>query len=593
MARLPGLPYNGVVYWNKERDFLKLGPSATPSKGKSVVKFSMCEANPVYPVSEIFMTQMILPTGTLPQAQVFGEPQLHTDGDLLALTFAPDGSLWSVEEPGVLRQWNAVNGQQLDWQALSDLETLWTFSRDGRLLASASDDDLTLWDVSSGQVLTALHQDAWVTALAFGQDTSNLATGHDDGTIRYWDASTHHMAHEFRLHKRAISALAISKDGKILAAAGEDKIITLWDTATGKARGKLTGHTDRIPALAFHPSGDFLISAGWDTTARVWNLRTQEPVILLNTHNAQVTALAISEDGNLLASADSGLTVHVWDFKTKKPMQMLKGPQGEIRCLAFSPSGKELACSGERMIHLWDLQSGKPLAGAGPRPLAKTSLAVSTNGKTIATNGGGSAPRVWDTAAKKAVFNLEESDILHGLAYSPDGKLLAGAALNHIRLWDAATGKFVKDLDDFEEQATNLAFSPDSGKLLALRSSTGQDVWIWRRRRRQTALHHRRRPGRLHGRNDGVPSGWQAAGHRRHRLHGHRRFQRRHQHLGFEGTRRSRRLFGRHHLPGFSSLRQTPGFHLARSIHLYLGPGVSGNPGGIDGPRQCRDLPGL
>ena len=203
------------------------------------------------------MTPMIMPA--LPQTRIFGEPQLHTDGDILALTFAPDGSLWSVEDPGVLRHWNAASGQQLDWQALSDLETSWSFSPDSRLLVSASD-DLTLWDISSGQVLTALNQDVWVTALVVGDDSSIVATGHDDGTIRYWDASAHQLIHEFRLHKRAISALALSRDGTILAAAGEDKIISLWDTATGKARGKLTGHTDRIPALAFHPNSDFLVS---------------------------------------------------------------------------------------------------------------------------------------------------------------------------------------------------------------------------------------------------------------------------------------------------------------------------------------------
>src|SRR5437870_4128573 len=105
------------------------------------------------------MTAMLMPASALPQSQVFGEPQLHTDGDLLALSFVRDGSLWSVEEPGVLRHWNAAGGQQLEWHPLSDLETLWAFSRDGRFLASASD-DLTLWDVASGQVLTALQQDA-------------------------------------------------------------------------------------------------------------------------------------------------------------------------------------------------------------------------------------------------------------------------------------------------------------------------------------------------------------------------------------------------------------------------------------------------
>src|SRR5579864_2810198 len=115
------------------------------------------------------MTATLLPPNALPHVQVFGDPHLHIDGEMLALTFAPDGSLWSVEEPGVLRHWDPAAAKQLEWQSLSDLETLWCFSRDGKFLASASN-DLSFWDVAAGQVLTAVPQPSWVTAMAFHPD---------------------------------------------------------------------------------------------------------------------------------------------------------------------------------------------------------------------------------------------------------------------------------------------------------------------------------------------------------------------------------------------------------------------------------------
>src|SRR5262245_42495384 len=197
------------------------------------------------------MTSMLSPSSIVPRRQIFGEPQLHTDGELAVLTFAPDGTLWSVEEPGVLRHWNAQNGEQLDWQSLSDLETLWCFSGDARVLASASN-DLTLWDVSSGQILTAIAQESWVAALPINPDPTFVATGHDDGIVRCWDLGGLQVRHTLRHHQKPISAVAFSADGSKLAAASEDKTISLWDTKTGKMLGVLQGHSDRIPALAWH-----------------------------------------------------------------------------------------------------------------------------------------------------------------------------------------------------------------------------------------------------------------------------------------------------------------------------------------------------
>src|SRR5438132_2917241 len=110
----------------------------------------------------------IAPTRRLfPQiVRVFGDLRLHTDGDVLALGFAAGGVLWSVEDPGVLRRWDAATGHHLGWTFLTDLATFWRFGPGARLLASGSD-DLSLWDVPAGELLTILPQPSWITAIAF------------------------------------------------------------------------------------------------------------------------------------------------------------------------------------------------------------------------------------------------------------------------------------------------------------------------------------------------------------------------------------------------------------------------------------------
>jgi WD40 repeat protein len=426
------------------------------------------------------MTSTLHPSQAFGAQHTFGEPRLHTDGEVLLLAFAPDGSLLSVEDPGVLRRWNPANGQPREWHALSDLETLWAFSHDTRVLASASD-DLTIWDASSGNVLTSLPQGSWVTGIAFQKDPAFVATGHDDGSICYWDAPGHHLVFEtpFRLHQRPISALAISPDGKLLAAASEDKTISVWDLSNGTHLGNLVGHTDRIPALVWHPSGRYLVSAGWDTTARVWDMQSRQPLVLLNSHSTQVTALAFSPDGRLLASADSALAVHVWDFDARKERHVLRGPQAEVRTLAFSPDGTRLACNGDRIVHLWDVASGQPQAGTGPRPATRTAFALSRDGSRLVSNGGGTSVRIWDTKSRQPGLALAAPGPVHALAYSPEGRHIAGALGDRIRVWDATTGALVGDWDGPVDPITVLAYSPD-GTLLASGSAIGYAVWLWR-----------------------------------------------------------------------------------------------------------------
>jgi WD40 repeat protein len=410
--------------------------------------------------------------------RIFGEPRFHTDGDVLGLAFSPEGVLYSVEEPGVLRRWNPATGRPQETHFLSDLETLWAFGGDARLLASASD-DLSLWDVATGQMLTSVAQPSWVTAITINADSSLLATGHDDGIVRLWDIGSRRLLRELQAHELPLGALAFSADGQRLAAAGEDRSISIWDVASGGRLGMLQGHTDHIQALAWHPDGHLLVSAAWDRTARVWDTATFEPLILLNSHADQVTALAYSPDGNWLASADSAQAIHVWDPKAGKDLRILTGHEDEVRCLAFSGDGQLLASGGnDRVIRLWDPHEGQLVSDRGRPVLPRTHLVLSPDGGRLASTCGGASLRVWDTATGQAVAFPAAENQVQVLAGSPDGQWLAiGGEDNRVSLWNAA-GQLLKVLEGQAGRVAALAFSPDS-RVLASASAADGTVWLW------------------------------------------------------------------------------------------------------------------
>jgi WD40 repeat protein len=424
---------------------------------------------------------------TLAVAQVFGDPRLLTDGGLLALVFTADGGLWSVEESGVLRCWDTGTGKALGWRALSDLEMIWTFRPDAVLLASASD-ELTLWDVASGQIVTMIPQPSWVTAVTFRGTSTLLATGHDDGRVRLWD-NRHQPVRELAGHEKSVSVVAFSPDGTRLASAGEDKVIHLWEVASGRHLGRLVGHTDRIQGLAWHPGGQRLISAGWDATTRVWDTTTYEPIILLNLHAQQVTAVAFSPDGSRLACADSASAIHIWDPDAARVVHVLREHVDEVRCLVFSPDGQCLASGGaDQVIHLWDVPRGELRFGGREPVVDRASLAISPEGSRLALSGGGTCLREWDTTKGQPILQPESAGVVHALAYSPDGRWIAGGGRDGIiRLWDAVTGKLHASLEEQRGPVAALAFSPDATLLASVRATDGM-VWLWHLESREPVL---------------------------------------------------------------------------------------------------------
>ena len=412
--------------------------------------------------------------------RVFGEPRFHTEGDIAGLAFGADGRLFSIDEAGVLRHW-AADGKLLARHFLSDLETLWCFGPGARLLASGND-DLLLWDVATGQLLSRIEQpaeSAWLTALAFAADGGTVATGHDDGQLRFWDVASFKFVGEVPAHPhKAVSAVAFSPDGKFVATAGEDLAVRVWDATTHKLIAELKSHTDRVPALVWSPDSALLVSAGWDTSARVWRPPHPDPLMLLNSHADQVVAVAFGPDGKYLACADSDFDIHLWlDAENATRGPVLRGHNEEIKCLAFSPDGTKLASAGaDRVVHVWDVRDGKLIAG--PNPRGRHSIAVLPGAPLRLASSGAQNVRVWDveTGDEVAPTNLCPA---FSVAASPDGKWLAIGGTDHYsQLWNVADGHLAASLEATKPPVGFATFSPDS-KTLAHTSPADGLVWLW------------------------------------------------------------------------------------------------------------------
>ena len=412
-------------------------------------------------------------------AKTFGEPRFHTEADIAAVAFAADGTLWSVDESGLLRHWSA-EGQSLQRSYLSDLETLWCFNAEADLLASGND-DLLIWSTAEAQLLYRIPQPGWVSALAFSPDGRTVACGHDDGYVRLWDVRSQRQVGELPAHADAVSAIQFSALGDRIATAGEDRVVQVWNAESHKLLATLKSHTDRIPALAWAPDGSLLVSAGWDTSARVWRPGTStEPAMLLNSHADQVLCVAFSGDGKLLATADSENDIYLWsNAASGKVRHALRGHAGEVRSLSFNRDGSILASAGtDRVVHLWDTRDGKLLAG--PNPTGKHGLALVVGSNPLLASTGGPTLRVWALATGDEVRPSGDGPAF-SVAASDTGRWLAVGGTDHrTRLYDLSQPeKSAKILEATKPPVGALAFAP-GGQFLVQTSPADGLAWIWK-----------------------------------------------------------------------------------------------------------------
>jgi WD40 repeat protein len=125
----------------------------------------------------------------------------------------------------------------------------------------------------------------------------------------------------------------------------------------------------------------------------------------------------------------------------------LRTPKTAVYGVALSPDGKTLAtATAHRQVKLWDIASRRAVTLFQAPSDGVDSVAFSPDGKILAS--GGDPVRLWEVATRREVGALRgHTAPVRSVAFSPDGKTLASASWDKtVGLWDVATRRAVATL---------------------------------------------------------------------------------------------------------------------------------------------------
>lgn len=302
------------------------------------------------------------------------------------------------------------------------------WSLDGQTLATLDRGDGTvrLWKKNNPLQLTLNHHSQGVNDASLSRDGQILATASDDGTVKLW---TREGAFLKTLDGfcGGVKSVSWSPDGQILAAS-DCNSVKLW-TRKGTPLQTLTGHGNYVYSVSWSPDGQVLLaSGGGDHKVKLW--KRDGAVIPVGPFRNWVVGVNWSPDGQILAVAVRNGSV----FLQKPDGSRIKTLDEAGNAISWGPDGQTLATSGGNTIKLWNrdgtLRKNIPSGSDGVGRIA-----WHPNGQILATTSQDTI-KVWKLDGTVLTILTGHTDVVNSVTWSLDGQTLVSASNDHtVKLW--------------------------------------------------------------------------------------------------------------------------------------------------------------
>ncbi|HSI11455.1 MAG TPA: DUF1549 domain-containing protein, partial [Chthoniobacter sp.] len=224
-----------------------------------------------------------------------------------------------------------------------------------------------------------------------------------------------------------ILALALSPDSSRLAVGGGNEVVIYDVSGTNlNVIARASAHPDPVQSIAWSPDGKRLATGAFRRVV-IWTVEglAKEREILEGLTD-RIAALRFLPDGNQLVIADGRAselgTVRLADVGTGAIAASWTAHTDTVFDLAVSKDGKMLATAGgDKLVKLWDLETHKEIAKLEGHVAQVLSLAFNADGTQLASGGADFQLKVWDVKTHERIMSLgTHTTAVDGVAWATD-----------------------------------------------------------------------------------------------------------------------------------------------------------------------------
>jgi WD40 repeat protein len=226
------------------------------------------------------------------------------------------------------------------------------FDAQSTMLASGSKDfSLRVVDIATGALKfqTMDHRDA-ITAVEFEATGKFVMTASMDGTIRLYDIAnpTNNQKPRFYTYGKPVNDLLAAPNGKTFFVANNGNNDVESIDFTGKVYQKYTGvHTMPVNCLTLSNNKRLLVTGGNDKSIVIWDIATAKPLKTLLGHTWKVNSVSFTKNDQYLVSTGNDGEIRIWDVNTGVCVSVQKNLITTAREAVFTPNMKQILVSGK------------------------------------------------------------------------------------------------------------------------------------------------------------------------------------------------------------------------------------------------------